>query len=631
MDWLPPIADFRARLHAAAGTTDARERLEKLALLAQHRLSFLETLQLDRALGATPTSIPPGFASARLAILGSGTLDHLVPAIRVAGLRRRLAIDAYAGGYNQYRAELLDPHATLHRFAPQFVLLSLSAREVIAGVSPHATAAEVEAALERSIEELRLLWRRAREALNATPVQQTFLDVGEPLFGSYDRLVPGVPARVIARLNDRLCDAAAVDGALLLDAAGAAARDGIDAWFDPARWFQAKMEIAPPAAARYGELVARLLAAQRGLSKKCLVLDLDNTLWGGIVGDDGLEGIVLGEGSAAGEAHRALQCYARQLGERGIILAVCSKNDPAIAEAVFRDHPEMILKRSDFAAFVANWADKVENLRAIAAQLNVGLDSLVFVDDNAAERARVRASLPLVAVPELPGDPSGYVRCLADAGYFEAVAFTRDDRGRTAQYAANVERQSLLESSQNMEDFLRELQMSVVFGPFDPVDLARVTQLINKTNQFNPTTRRYAEQDVAALAAAGENLTLQFRLVDRFGDNGLVSAMIFRPDSAQPDMLQIDTWVMSCRVFGRELEFEAMNVAVEAARRRGARRFRADYVPTPRNAIVSSLYANLGFQRCDDAAAGVGATRWVISLTDYTPRRTHIKRISKQP
>jgi FkbH-like protein len=631
MDWLPPIADFRTQLRAATETADARERLEKLAFLAQHRLRFLELLQLDRELGAIGAPAATGFSSLRLAILGSSTVDHLVPAIRVAGLRRRIMINAYAGGYNQYRAELLDPHGALHRFAPQFVLLSLTAREAIAGVPLDATAPEVDAAVDRAISELRMLWRRIRDALNAAPVQQTYLDVGEPLFGSYDRIVPGAPTRVIARLNDRLCDAAAGDGVLLLDVAAAAARDGTGAWFDPARWFQAKMEIAPPAAAGYGELVARLLAAQRGLSKKCLVLDLDNTLWGGVVGDDGLEGIVLGEGSAAGEAHRAFQRYAKQLGERGVILAVCSKNDPAIAESVFRDHPEMILKRSDFAAFVANWTDKAENLKTIAAQLNIGVDSLVFVDDNAAERSRIRTSLPIVAVPELPDDPAGYVRCLADAGYFEAVAFTRDDRDRAAQYAANVERQSLFESSQDMGDFLKGLQMSVTFGPFDPVDLTRVTQLINKTNQFNPTTRRYTERDVAVFAAAPENLTLQFRLLDKFGDNGLVSAMIFRPDPTQPDLLEIDTWVMSCRVFGRELEFEAMNIAVEAARRRGVYRFRADYVPTARNSVVSTLYGSLGFRPCGETAAGTGASRWNIDLADYAPRRTYIKRMPKQP
>jgi HAD superfamily phosphatase (TIGR01681 family) len=287
---------------------------------------------------------------------------------------------------------------------------------------------------------------KLRERSDALVVQQTFIDVTEPLFGSYDRMVPGAPSRVIARLNDQLCEAASANRVLILDVAGATGRDGIDAWFDTGRWLQGKLEIAPHAAPLYGDMLGRLLAAQRGQSKKCLVLDLDNTLWGGVVGDDGLDGIVLGEGTAIGEAHLALQRYAKQLKERGIILAVCSKNETEVAEAVFRDHPEMLLQRADIAAFFANWNDKAENLRAIAARLNIGLDSLVFVDDNPAERARIRQSLPMVAVPELPEDATQYVRRIAEASYFEAVAFTSEDRDRAEQYAANAKRDALLDS-----------------------------------------------------------------------------------------------------------------------------------------------------------------------------------------
>jgi FkbH-like protein len=335
---------------------------------------------------------------------------------------------------------------------------------------------------------------------------------------------------------------------------------------------------------------------------------------------------VLGEGSAAGEAYLALQRYALQLKARGVILAVCSKNDPAIAETAFRDHPEMILRRPDIAAFVANWNDKAENLKLIAERLNIGLDSLVFVDDNPAERARIRESLPMVAVPEMPEDVSNYVRCLSGAGYFEAISFTADDQQRAEQYAANAEREALLESTQNMGDFLRSLKMSVAFGAVKAVDLPRVTQLINKTNQFNPTTRRYTHEELTAIATTPEIVTLQFRLLDRFGDNGLVSVLILRPDPTERDVLEVDTWVMSCRVFGRELEFEAMNIAVEAARRRGVRSIRAAYIPTKKNAVISNLFPSLGFAPCSGAAPVDGATKWLLNLTEYAGRRTHIER-----
>jgi FkbH-like protein len=626
MNWLPTASDFNGSLRAALESPEPADCLEKFASLAQHRLGFLETLQLDLALNRLTSKSVSGFSQIRLAILASSTVDHLLPAIRVAGLRRMLLINAYVGAYAQYRQELFDPASSLHEFGPQLVLFSLTAREAIAGVPITATAEEVEETVARSVDELRALWRKARSTFKATVIQQTYLDVTQPLFGSYDRLVPAVPTRIIARLNDRLSEAATAEGVLLLDIARASERDGINAWFDPARWLQGKLEIAPRAAPLYGELVARILAAQRGLSKKCLVLDLDNTLWGGVVGDDGLEGIILGEGSAVGEAHLALQRYAKQLKERGVILAVCSKNDPATAEVVFREHPEMILKQSDFAAFVANWDDKAENLKLIAARLNIGIDSLVFVDDSPVERARIRQTLPMVAVLELPEDAADFVRCLADAGYFEAVTFTSEDAQRAEHYVANANRETLLRSSETMDDFLRGLEMSVVFGPFTELDLSRMTQLINKTNQFNPTTRRYTSEEVASLAAAPESITLQFRLLDRLGDNGIVSAMILRPDPDQSDLLQIDCWVMSCRVFGRQLEFEAMNIAVETARRRGVRTFRADYIPTTKNRVISELYPNLGFAHVNEAAPMNGATRWSLNLGEYVTRTTHIAR-----
>jgi len=628
MNWLPGPSDFRGHLKAALQAPDSADGLRRLTALSQHRLDYLQTIQLERALSRLSAEDPSGFSPVKLAILASSTVDHLVPAIRVAALRRHLLIDVYVGQYGQYRQELLDETSRLHRFGPQVILLSLTAHQAVAGVPLTATFEDVDASIGPSIDELRMLWGKARETLHASVIQQTFLNVSDPLFGSYDRLVPGSPARLVARLNERLSEAAAENSVLLLDIARASERDGLDAWFDIARWLQGKLEIAPQAAPAYGELVARVIAAQRGLSKKCLVLDLDNTMWGGVVGDDGIEGIVLGEGSAHGEAHLALQRYAKQLSNRGIILAVCSKNDPAIAEAVFRDHPEMLLKRSDIAAFVANWNDKAANLELIASQLNIGLDSLVFVDDNPAERARIRESLPMVAVPELPEDPANYVRCVADAGYFEAVAFTADDLQRAEQYASNASRQASLASSQSLDDFLSGLEMTVIAGSIQEVDLTRSAQLINKTNQFNPTTRRYSLEEVQQFVASDRCIALRFRLADRFGDNGLVSVMILRPDPEEPDVLDIDTWVMSCRVFGRQLEFEAMNVAVEIAKQQGTRAFRADYIPTPKNAVVSELYPRLGFAPTPDALPAEGASRWLLALDDYEPSETHIARRS---
>lgn len=625
LEALPPLGDFRGDFAAARAIADPVERLKQLSLLASRQLGFLETIQLDRALKDVGGTETPGFDHVRVALLSSATADHLLPAIRVGGLRRRLLVHTYLGAFGQCRQELLDPGSPLVGFRPQAILLSLGAREVLAQVPLTGSADEVEGAVSRFVDFLRGLWKHARETHRATVIQQTFLNLAEPVFGSYDRMAPGAPTRVISRLNDALADAAAADGVLLLDLAGASARDGLDAWHDTTRWLQAKQEIAPTAAAAYGDLVARVLAAQKGRSKKCLVLDLDNTLWGGVIGDDGLEGIVLGEGSARGEAHLALQRYAKQLRERGVILAVCSKNDPAIAEAAFREHPEMALRREDIACFMANWDDKAVNLQRIATELNIGIDSLVFVDDNPVERARIRGSLPLVAVPELPADAGQYVRTLAGAGYFEAVAFTADDKERAEQYTANLARKSLQQSAQSMDDFLASLDMTVTYGPVRPVDLARVTQLINKTNQFNTTTRRHTAETVQQFAADPDSVILWFRLVDNCGDNGLVSAIVLVPRAGDRELLEVDTWVMSCRVFGRQLEHEAMNIAVEAARAKGARALLAEYLPTPKNAVVADLYPMLGF-RADGVASDGKGTRWLLPLHEYPGHPTHIRR-----
>jgi FkbH-like protein len=619
------LRDFQSGLKSAIETADPEGRLSKLARLAAGGAGYLETIQIDRALGAVRTAEQQSHTVVRLAALGSSTIEHLLPAIRVAGLQKQLLIDIDVGQFGQYRQELLNPDSRLATFRPMMILLSLTFDDVVSGIRLSASRAEVERTVRDAVSDLRLLWRTARERFGATVIQQSFLDVTQPLFGNHDRLIPSSPSRLLGLLNDQLATAAAEEGVLLLDLAAASARDGIDAWFDERHWLQGKIEVAPGAARRYGELLARLIGAQFGRSKKCLVLDLDNTLWGGVIGDDGPEGVRLGQGSAAGEAHLALQKYAKQLKERGVILAVCSKNDWASVEEMFDRHPEMLLRRADIASFAVNWADKADNLRSIAAELNLSLDSLVFVDDSAVERARIRNSLPMVSVPELPDDAAYYVRSIAQAGYFEATVLTDEDRQRSVQYAANIEREALRGASQGVEDFLSSLQMSVAYGPLARVDLVRAGQLINKTNQFNTTTRRMTGQELEEWASSPTGAVLQFRLLDRFGDNGLVSVILLR--EYRDHVLELANWVMSCRVFGRQLEHEAMNIAVEAARERGARAIEAAYVPTTKNSVVRDLFGNLGFRRLEEDAAGV--SRWRLEVAEYRPHTTYIRRLAQ--
>ena len=624
MNWLPPAPDFRAALRSAVEIGEPDRRLAALAALAGHRLSPLETIQLDRELAKLAPAAEGGARSARLALMSTATTEHLGPALRVAALRRGLRLEVHHGAFGRLRNEVFDAGSALYAFRPDFVLLSLGAHELLGDVALGASDGQARQATERAVEELAALWAALRAHGAGVVIQQNLLDTGAPLFGSFDLVVPGAPARLLAHTNLRLAEAASGAGIGLLDLAGAAARDGRDAWFDRGRWLQAKMEIAPQAAAAFGDRVARLIGAYRGLSRKCLVLDLDNTLWGGVIGDDGVEGIVLGEGSALGEAHLQLQRYAKALAARGVILAVCSKNDRAVAEQALREHPEMLLRPHDFAALAVNWQDKAENLRAIAAQLNIGLDSLVFVDDNPTERARVRAALPMVAVPELPPDPAGYVDCIAQAGYFEAVSFTDEDRSRSRQYADESRRAELRESAQSMDEFLAALAMQVEHGPVGPVQLERATQLVNKTNQFNTTTRRLSAAEMGAYLDDPARAALQFRLVDRLGDNGLVSVVLLSAHDG--GRWQIDNWVMSCRVFGRQFEDEIMNIVVETVRARGAQTLVADYLPSERNTVVSGLFGGLGFEAESPAAPEGAPTRWRLRVADYAPRPTHIRR-----
>ncbi len=484
----------------------------------------------------------------------------------------------------------------------------------------------VDDAVTRKIEEVSALWRRARERFSATVVQQTFLSAMPSLFGNYEGLVPAAPLTLTDKLNAALRRAAREAGVLLLDLDWAAAQDGRHHWVDPVRWHQAKQLVSPLRAPLYGDLVARIAAASVGLSRKCLVLDLDNTLWGGVIGDDGLDGIVLGQGSAAGEAHLGFQRYCHLLGKRGIILAVCSKNDEKNALEAFERHPEMALRRSDIAAFVANWDDKATNLRQIAETLNIGLDSLVFADDNPAERAIIRQELPMVAVPELPDDVAGYAARIADAGYFEAAAFTSDDTKRAEQYARNAMRKrASLEVATDVQGFLRSLEMVMHVRPISRMDLARVTQLVNKTNQFNLTTRRYTEADIERFMADPAVATLQIRLSDRFGDNGLISVLIARPDAAwSEDTLLIDTWLMSCRVLGRQVEDAALDGLVRASRGIDARTLVGIYRPTTKNGMVADHYAKLGFEPVETPTANDG-TAWRLDLARYIPQAHFIK------
>lgn len=597
LTWLPERPDWHDALTSLAGL-DRTAAWERLVELANARLDMMATIKLDRQLckrfkDEGPERLPT--KPVRLAVLGSSTIDHLYPGIRIGALRRNMWVTLYHGNYGQYVQDLYDDASALYTWKPDAVLFAFDSRHLLGDYQVGESAEASEARLQETTGRIVQAWRAARDKLGCQVIQQTALPVFARLFGENEERLSGSPAALLERINARLRVLAREEGVTLLSLDRWVAQDGVAAWHDPALWFRAKQEVHLAAMPLYGDIVGRTLAALQGRSAKCLVLDLDNTLWGGVIGDDGLDGIVLGQGNALGEAFSTFQRYAKDLAQRGVILAVCSKNDEHNALLPFERHPDMLLRRDDIACFAASWDDKATALRSIARQLNIGLDALVFADDNPFERNIVRRELPMVAVPEMPPDPALFTATIARAGYFESLALTAEDTARTRQYRENVERDAAREQATDMPSYLRSLDMTLHWGRVSEVDQARVVQLINKTNQFNLTTRRYTDTEIAALLHEPTALLLQMRLADRFGDNGIISVLIGY--LIEPATLEIDTWLMSCRVLGRQVEQAALGILVDEARRMGARRLVGRYRPSEKNGMVAEHYLRLGFTR----------------------------------
>lgn len=601
--WLPRSpANFRQRL---------RDRLsggagwECLRSLSRYALNANQLHALARAIAAQAADTPPlaSLSAFRLGLIGTGTLDLLAPQIVASGLRHGLWMQCETVPYGQGMQVLYADSSPLLEAGCDAILLAFDHRDLMLG-----RAGGAEAALTR----LSHFCRIVREKAGAVPIVQTIAPPPETLLGQFDRRLPDGLQANIQMFNRHLVEHAQELGCVLLDVEAMAARIGTQDWHDPAGWLMAKLPFAAGLTPYYADQLAGLAAAMRGLSRRVLVLDLDNTLWGGVIGDDGMEGIRLGQGTSDGEAFLQIQNYALALRDLGVVLAVSSKNEEAIARQVFRDHPDMLLREEHIAAFQANWFDKAANLRKIAQDLSLGLSSFVFVDDNPAERAIIRRELPEVAVPELPEDPALHMRVVAAAGYFETVALSPEDRERARFYESNARRQHALTQSSGLDDYLDSLAMEIEFSAFTAVDRARVVQLINKSNQFNLTTTRYTEQQIAAMEHDRSILTLQVRLRDTFGDNGLISVLILRLDGGGG--CEIDSWLMSCRVLGRHVERAVLNEIIRRSRAAGATRLCGRFRPTGRNELVRDHYARLGFQHSETREDGQ-----VVWERDLTP------------
>ena len=602
--WLPRTPDnFAASCRALASDPAPGATIRALA---SHGLDGDQLSRLGRAIARVLKEGRPlaPLQSFRLGLVGNGTLDLLVPTLVASAARHGLALECIQADYGQTTQEAFDPDGRINTGKPDAVLLAIDHRGLPLRFTPGDQDIE-RADIEGAVGELNRMREAIRTHSGAPCIVQTIAPPPETLFGSMDRIVPGTGRRVVEGLNRAICASIAGTGDLMLDVATLAETVGLGAWHSPALWNMAKLSFDDSCVPIYADHVARLIAALRGRSRKCLILDLDNTVWGGVIGDDGLEGIKIAQGDATGEAHLAVQQLALALRQRGVVLAVSSKNTDEIARQPFRAHPEMLLKEEHFAVFQANWNDKATNIKAIAEELSLGLDAMVFLDDNPVERGLVRRMLPAVAVPELPEDPAWYARTLAAAGYFESIGFSDEDRQRAQMYQSNARRVALQRQAGDIDAYLASLDMEIQFAPFDRIGRARISQLINKSNQFNLTTRRYSEAEIGLAEADVGVFTLQVRLIDSFGDNGMICVVICRPGAA--DEWVIDTWLMSCRVLGRKVEQMVLREILRQAREAGIDRVLGRYDPTEKNALVRDHYEKLGFAKVGEQD---GSTTW---------------------
>jgi FkbH-like protein len=623
--WLPRVAEgFSERLKDLGNQAGPLGR--ELQLLASQALDLNQLTKLAKAIGkarAEGKSLDP-LAPFKLAILSNSTFDLIVPALVATAARHGIALEVIQPSYDQAAQEALTPDSRVNSSKPDAVLFALDYRALPLKLSLGDREASF-ATIQGVIGYLQTLGNGIKANSNAVCIFQTFAPPVETLFGSLDRALQGTMRNLIDGINRELAEYVIGSGDVLLDVAGIAETVGLADWHNTQLWNMAKFPFADELIPLYADHVARTVAAIRGKSGKVLILDLDNTVWGGVIGDDGLEGIHIAQGDARGEAHLAVQRLALDLRQRGIVLAVSSKNTDEVAREPFEEHPEMLLKLDHIAVFQANWNDKATNILAIADELSLGLDSMVFLDDNPAERGLVRKLLPQVRVPELPEDPAYYARTLAAAGYFEAVAFAGEDLKRAEFYQDNAKRASLQKQVGGVDAYLASLDMTITFQPFDATGRARIVQLINKSNQYNLTTRRYTDPEVTEAENDSEVFTLQVRLADIFGDNGMISVVICRPEGT--GVWKIDTWLMSCRVLGRKVEHMVLREVLKHARAAGIGKLSGTYRPTDRNKLVVDHYAKLGFAKVEEHESGF--TRWELSVDGADPQCAPMKVVSQ--
>lgn len=529
-----------------------------------------------------------GLPTKRIAVLGEVTLNGIAAAASTALGCQGIVANSYVAPYGTFRQEILDPSSGLYAFRPEIVLIVPRPEIALTGEGPE----HLDRWIEDLADEYFRLWAILAERLPGVHVIQHLYEApDDDLLGPAELQAAWSPLRVTQRVNE-LLTTRAPRFLHLIDTDRVAARVGRQSWRDLRLWYHGKVPFSLKHLGDYRVVLAAALRRALGHTAKALVVDLDNTLWRGVIGDDGIEGIGLGPDTPVGEAHYSFCEYVKALGRRGVILGICSKNDPDLALTVFDSHPHMPLRRDDFAAIECNWDDKASNLRKLAAELNIDLSAVVFVDDNEAECDLVRRELPTVTVVPLRGDPADFRRQLDSLRLFEADSYSAEDLNRQASYRGRREAHVARTQARDLDGYLASLQMRGRIWNARDENLARLAQMETKTNQFNLTTRRWSADQLRTFMTAPDYDLLCFRMADRFADHGLVSSLVVQYTGAEA---RIVSWLMSCRVFSRGAEDFILNLVLELAAARGANILVGEYVSTERNAVVADLYPRLGF------------------------------------
>jgi FkbH-like protein len=550
----------------------------------------------------------------KVAVLADSATQMYVQAIRGFGYEVGMNFEIFEAEYDQIERQIYDPTSDLYRFSPAFVIIFYCSNKLLKKFGKLNLDDKV-AFAQTHVENCQNLYQNLSFHLKCKVIYFNFNEVDESVFGNYSNKTPYSFNYQLRKINYELMNLCQkLKDLFILDLNILQAQSGHGSITDNKIYINTDLLFSIDFLPFIAKATIDIILPILGKMKKCLILDLDNTLWGGIIGDDGMENIQIGE-LGIGKAFSEIQLWAKQLKQRGIILAVCSKNDEAVAKEPFEKHPDMVLRLDDISVFVANWKNKADNIRYIQQILNVGFDSMVFLDDNPFERDMVRTNVQDITIPELPEDPAEYLNYLRTLNLFETASFTQEDEQRTLQYQEEAKRVIAQKQFTNENDFLKSLNMVSLVEPFNKFNTPRVAQLTQRSNQFNLRTIRYTEEDIQRISIDSDYITLAFTLEDKFGDYGLISLVILKKVANK--IFFIDTWIMSCRVLKRNMEEFVLNSIVEKVREQNCGTIIGEFIPTAKNSMVKNHYPDLGFANEEDG--------WKLEIGKFNQKEVFIK------